>query len=903
MKFAFSVLLFFAAFHVHAQLYRVTGNVADEKNNAVEGAVVSIAGKPPINVSTHKDGNYSFTLPRQGRYVLSIHYTGKETYYDSLKVTDTITKLGRIQLIPEVHMLNEVKVVEKILAMVQKDDTLEFNSGAYKVNPDADADELIKKMPAISITGKQITAQGENVMKILVDGKPFFGDDPYTSLKNLPADMIAKVQVYNEKSDQEQFTGFSEGQTTKTINIITKQNKRKGVFGKVYGGGGGDIPSAGIGSASVNKYGTGGSMNSFSGDRRMTVTMQSNNINEQNFTEQDISSGNGSGMIKTNAGGVNLSDKWGKKVDATASYFYSATDNSITHQLRKTYITSTDSGQVYNESDPSNAQGRRHSANLRLNYTIDSMNSVLVQSQGYFNQSISGHFRQGSTNDGVEPINKTTANNSSNSKGYNFSGNILYRHKFHKKGRTFSANANWGNNTTDGIALNNSENIYYLSPALSDTLQQRSTQLQHTLTLMGNATYTEPLSETGMLKLEYNVSYLPSRSEKITNDYSLVTDSYSVPDDLYSNSFASANMAHKAGASYMYHKGDYELSAGANYQYTQLMNEQTLPINSHLEHTFQNILPVASIRYKISKTKNLQFNYSTTTQPPSLNQLQNVVNNNDPLHLYVGNPSLKQPFQHNGTLRYNASNTDAKSNFSVSVSGRYGQHSIVSNTLIAANDTFVTSQHLLLPRGSQLTSPQNTDGATNVSSNVSYGMFLAFIKCHMNISLNGGVGSTPTIINNTANTQQNKNGGIGLSLNSNLSEKTDFSLSTTASVASTSNSINDQLPTTYFNETSNVTLNLILWKGLVFNTGVNYRINSGLPAGYNKNYLLWNMSIGKKVFKKHQGDIRITMFDLLNDNNNIQHTITDTYLQDSYSNIIQRYYMLVFTYKIREFAK
>lgn len=899
----FRILLLLAfAINAQAQRYLIFGRLQDEKGLPIKNAEISITGIGNMKAISH-EGNFSLFVIRNTIYELVITSPGKEIYYDSIKITDTFTNLGPIQLIPEVHMLNEVKIVEKILVMAQKDDTLEFNSGAYKMNPDADADELVKKMPSIEITGKQITSQGENVLKVLIDGKPFFGNDPYSSLKNIPADVIAKVQIYNEKTDQEQFTGFSEGPTIKTINIVTKNDKKKGLFGKAYSGAGDNIPARNVHSDDEKKYGIGGIINSFSGERRLTATLQSNNINEQNFTEQNINSINGGGMVQTKATGINLSDKWGKNVDATINYTFHVTESNTTRQLQKTYIAAADSGQVYNESEPSHIQTVVHNVNLRFNYTIDSMNSVLIQSQGANNKNISDRFRKGSTNSGNEPVNNTVANNRSNTNGYSFSGNILYRHKFNRKGRTFSLGINTNRNTSFGVAINDLENIYYLSPQLSDTLQQRSTELQNMQTLTGNVVYTESLNEDNILKVEYNVSYRPSISERLTSNYSPLIQSYSLPDNLYSNSFNTVNTSHKAGISYMYQKGDYELSAGGNFQYTLLENEQTLPVTSNQLHAFQNLLPVASFRYKLSKTKNIQFNYSTATQSPLIIQLQNVVNNSDPLHLYVGNPSLKQPFLHSGILRYNTSSAKARSNFSVSVSGRYSQHSIVSNTLIASSDTIVTAQHLLLPKWSRLTMPENIDGATNVSSSMNYGIFVSSIKCYVNIGMNVGIATTPAIINKNANYQENKTGSLDLSLNSNLSEKIDFSLSTTARVISTANSINNGVRSNYFSENSSTTLNLILWKGVVFYTGLNYSVNSGLPEGYNKNYLLWNMSIGKKIFKKHQGDIRITMFDLLNDNNNIQHSITDTYIQDVQSNIIQRYYMLIFTYKIREFRK
>jgi hypothetical protein len=896
MRFFSFLLLVFTCYRAQGQTYGVSGMVSNENNKAVHAAEIKLnKGKLKLNTTTDSGGHFSIKAA-PGFYYISVSAHGYEDHTDSIGITNSDVSMGHIRLQHAVHMLDEVKIVEQALAMVQKDDTVEYNSGAYKVNPDADAADLIKKMPALEITGNAVTAQGESVVKVLVDGKPFFGSDPFASLKNLPADIIAKVQVYNEKSDQEQFTGFSEGNTTKTINIITKPGKRNGIFGTLYAGGGGDA-------GNNDKYGAGGTMNEFAGDRRVTLTAQSNNINEQNFTSPNPTGGGGSGLTTTNAAGINYNDKWGKKTDLGGSYFFNETANSTEGQTRKTYVVPADSGQVYNTASSSAGRNYNHRFNLRLTYTADSMNSIIWEPQFSVQKNNSTSQLQGNTAEGAMPINQTINNNVRNNTGLTTNNHVLLRHKFSKKGRTLSTDLRAGNNNTDGITLHNAQNIYYTSPALSNTLNQQSPQNQQAWNLAANATYTEPAGKNGLLKLEYNITYIPQQIIKNTYDYSYITDSYSLPDSLYSNSFTSRNIAHKGGGSYLLHVGKSEFSVGLNYQLTQLRSEQTLPTAFTLYHNYGNALPTATYHYKFSKTKNLQCTYNTNTRAPGVTQLQKVVNNTDPLHLYTGNPNLQQPYTHNLTIRYNGMNKGAKNNFSASVAGSYTLHSITSNSIIAQNDTFVTPEHVLLPKGSQLTMPENIDGASNVDANISYGLPLTFIKCNLKLSAGATAGRTPAIINNEVNYQNNKTGSAGVTLSSNISENVDFIVSSNASVVSNANSINTQLNTTYFNENNTASLNLIIWKGIVFKTAVTYIANSGLTAGYNQNYALWNMSIGKKIFKSHLGDIRLSAFDLLNDNSNIQHTITDTYIQDTRTTIVQRYFLLVFTYKLREFGK
>ena len=606
--------------------------------------------------------------------------------------------------------------------------------------------------------------------------------------------------------------------------------------------------------------------------------------------------GGGVGLNKTNAGGINYSDKWGKKTDVNGSYFFSDGHNSVNRHTVKTYTIN--SGQVYTEDNSSSGHSSGHRFNLRINTNFDSMNSVLFTPQLSLSRNNTTAATNGNTLQGYDSLNQTINGTHNVTTNYTFSGNILLRHKFHKKGRTFSLSLNGNNNSNDGANLHTAENTYYTGAGRSDTFNQKTLQSQASWTLSGNATYTEPVGKKGVVKLEYNLSWQPSQSTR--NTYDFVPDSgYAHYDSLFSNDFNSASMTHKAGASYQLHTTKLEWSLGTNYQLTQLRSTQEQPLNFHLSQDFQNVLPVASLNYKITKSKNLRLSYTTSTKAPSVNQLQNVVNNTDPLHLYIGNPSLKQTYRHNVTLRYNATAQTAKTSFSASINASIAQHYVASSTFIADRDTSISGDSLA--KGSQLTTPVNIEGYRSVNGNVNYSMPLAFIKCHANFAFNSSYSHVPVLINGQSGFQTSTNSGLTFSLNSNISEAVDFSFSTNANMVSNANPIYPALNTTYYSEGIRATINVIFLKSIVFNTNISYTANSGLSAGYNKNYTLWNMSIGKKILKKHKGDIRLSAFDILNQNNNIQHTISDIYIQDTRSNILQRYFLLVFTCKLSEF--
>jgi len=730
-----------------------------------------------------------------------------------------------------------------------------------------------------------------------VDGKPFFGNDPYATLSNLPADIIDKVQVYNEKSEQEQFTGFNEGATTKTINIVTKKDKRHGLFGKAGLGYGGD--------ESDTRYATGGNIHSFDGDRRMSLTLQSNNINLQNFGDQGmqgIPPASGAGNAHINSGGLNYSDKWGKKIDISASYFINSTDNNTDRQTRKQYILSQDSGEVYNEINSAVSTNYSHRMNLRMNYTIDSMNSILFVPQLSLQKSYNNSMRIANTMQADTLLNASNSNTAGDALGYNFNSSLLFRHRFHKKGRTFSANVFTGNNYNNGSSIMQSENIFYSNRSLDDTLNQQSKTLQNTFSVNTNIAYTEPIGKKGMVQVQYTYVNTPGRSERNVYNYSDANSAYSIADTALSNTFKTGNTQNKAGGSYQYSNKKYNFSAGLYYQYATINSTQEQPSYTYISHTYTNLLPVASFQYKVSSTQNIHFNYIASTGMPSVYQLQDVINNNNPLQLSTGNPLLRQPYQHNFTVRYVRTNVERHTSLNTSLSGNITRDQITNNSIIAVHDSIIR-QNIILPQGGQLSIPVNINGYWNVRANVSYGLPIALIKCNLNLNINGGLSHNPGIINNQKNYDEKRTAGIGINLNSNISEYVDFIITSNTNISNDVNTLNTNLDNTYINELTALKFNWLTKSGFIFNTEFNYTSNAGNAAGYNQDYTVWNISVGQKLFKKHMGDIRFTIYDVLNENSNIQHTVTESYIADVRSSILQRYYLVTFTYKIRDFKK
>ena len=816
----------------------------------------------------------------------------------------------------------------------QNGDTIGYNAKAYKINPDANAEDLISKMPGITSSNGTVKAHGEDVKQVLVDGKPFFGDDPNMALKNIPAEIIDKIQIFDKASDQAQFTGFDDGQSNKSINIITKNGMNNGQFGKIYAGYGTD-----------DRYIVGGNINLFKGDRRISILALSNNINQQNFSTQDLLGATGStgggqgrggmggrpggggmqggfgggqggnsginnflvgpqpGISITQAIGLNYSDKWGQKIKVTGSYFFNQTDNQNSTSLTRNYITSKDSGLYYDETNESRNKNNNHRFNFRFEYKVDSLNSIIVTQKFNFQESRANSSVGGNNIRKTENFleSKTDNTNSSDNSGYTFSNNILWQHKFAKRGRTYSWNQGTDLNDKSGNSSLYSLSKYYF-PIDSSIIDQHSTQYTKGYTLSSSLVYTEPLDSFSQLMFTYTPSLTNNINDKETNNINPVNDTYSLLDTLFSNKYKSVYLSNRAGIGYNLNKKKFMFMTSVNIQYATLTGNQNFPVEFSADKSFLSFLPQAMFNYKFSRGTNLRVMYRTSTTTPGITQLQNVINNSNPLLLSTGNPDLKQDFEHTIIVRYGKSNKEKATGLFGFLYGNYAENYIGNSTLIPAHDTTINDS-FVLKRGVQLSRPINLQGYWNGRGLITYVLPISLIKCNLNFNSAFTYSRTPALINginNIANTY-NLTGGTGLS--SNISEKIDFNISYTANYSIVNNSIQTQSNNNYFYQTTSLKLNWILWKAIVFNTSLTHTLYTGLSQSFDQSYLLWNTSIAYKFFKDRSLEVKASVFDMLGQNNSISRTVLDTYIEDNRTNVLERYYMITLTYNLRNFLK
>ncbi|MDW7695177.1 TonB-dependent receptor [Flammeovirgaceae bacterium SG7u.111] len=876
---------------------------------------------------SNPEGIFEFPKVRPGNYKLRVTFVGYTKFEKNIAESSSNIDLGTFEITPSTETLDEVTIEQKAPIAVQKGDTTEFNAQSFKVNPDADAEDLIKKMPGVVVENGTVQAQGEDVQEVLVDGKKFFGNDPTLALRSLPAEVIEKIQVFDRMTDQSQFTGFDDGNRSKTINIITKPDKRNGKFGKIYGGVGSD-----------ERYHAGGNVNVFNGDRRISLIGQSNNVNVQNFSQEDLlgvvssgssrggrgggrrggggggrSGGSGgdandflvgsqNGISQTSAFGLNYTDQWTEKIEVNGSYFFNMSGNDLNQITNQEFIIPNEENQFYEEVNRAESDNMNHRINMRIDYKIDSANSIL------FTPSLSLQSNQSITDIDAQTtqfgnlLNETSNFTNNDLDGYNYSGNLLYRHKFKKDRRTISFNIGSGANNNSGLNSLMAINNYPMDmPPLIDTLDQQTNIDVNGYNVSSSIRYTEPITKSGMLQLSYDVRYNNSESDRRTFAYLADDGEYSELDTALSNVFESEYTTHQVSTGYMHREGKSMFMVRAGYQMATLENSQQFPAEDQVKITYNNILPMAMYMYRVSRQKNLRIFYRTNTQQPSVTQLQNVVDNSNPLQISVGNPLLDQQYQHTVVGRYSSSNIDKASTFFVMLSSSMTDNYIANSTLIASRDTVVLDG-VEMKAGSQLSLPTNLDGYWNIRSFITYGFPVGALKSNLNLNFGVTYSKIPSMVNFQKNFSNTTDFKTSIVLSSNISENVDFTLSSISTYNITTNSTQEAYNQTYVNQN---TKGEFYWKFLpktVFRTDVAHQYYVGLSDGFNQNYILWNASLAKNVLKDERGELKLTVFDLLNQNTSIQRNVNDAYIEDVQTNVLQRYLMLTFTYRIRHFG-
>ncbi|MDP1810900.1 MAG: outer membrane beta-barrel family protein [Sediminibacterium sp.] len=875
----------------------VKGKLVDSlnKQSLKDASIIVLDGRDSsleVFALAKADGSFTIANISMGAKIIQVKFQGYEPYSKHILFSQANANmdLGIIYLRTASRDLGNVTVTQSVIQM--KKDTMEISASAFKTKPNAVAEDLLKKIPGMEVAKDgSVKSQGESVQRVLVDGKRFFGDDPRMATRNLPPDVIDKIQVFDDLSDQSKFTGFDDGNRVKTINITTKKDKRKGYFGKLV-----------LGVGTAGNYDESVSINRFNGNDQLSLVAQANDINKQNFTQQNLgggrgggnfsgSGGSGSGITTTWASGLNYRSAWTKDIDAYGSYFYNNPGTATDQVSFIQNIVNKDSSTYNNRSAASVSKNANHRINFNFEDRIDSNNTVIFRPNITFQANTPNASSSTVTTAGTHGvlINQSTSKTSGSYSGYTISGaNLQFRHRFAKKFRTASLDLNFSASENNGDGFNYAINSFYKPFVKTDTINQYYRDTSRNFTISPTFSYTEPIAKNQVLEFRYTYSYTNNHSIKNTYRFEDAAQKFSMFDSLFSNSYEYKSVSNTANLGYRLQHAKYNLNIGTGLEYTDLTSNNTTK-NVLVTRNFVNLRPTVNFTYNYTKTKILRINYNGRTGQPGTTQLQPIITTSDSINFQVGNPNLKPQFTNSLRVLYTSFDPVTQriifATINASATGNDIQSSIIQN-----------------PNGGKTTTYANLGGTYTISGYFNYGFPLKKPKSNLSFQTNINYNQTQSLLNTKSNFTYNTGLAETIRWTTNLSSHFDMNLSASSTYTIARNSLQTAQNLNYYTQVLSAELTYYDTKGWIVSGEFDYTYNGNRSAGYNTSVPLWSPSIAKQFLKNKAGEIRLSCFDLLNQNVSVTRTVSTNQVIDTKTNTLTRYFMLTFTYNLRNFA-
>lgn len=905
-----------------AQKFTLRGTLSDTSAQPLVGATVMLLSPKDSSLLsfTRSDvnGSWDFKNLGTGDYLLRATYFGYRNFQQNvhLEGAQTLMDLGKINMEIRSNLLNEVEIKGEANPVTIKNDTIEFNAGSFKTKDNAVVEDLLKKLPGVEVAQDgTITAQGKEVQHVTVEGKKFFGDDPKVATRNLPADAVKKVQMFDQKSEQATFSGIDDGVREKTINLNLKDEKKKGWFGKIIGGAGADKDND-------LRYQGRTTLNSFKPKRQISILGMGNNVNEAGFSIDDymafsgamrsmmgggggrvslqfnsndnavpLDFGNNDGYINTYAGGLNFNQEYGKKSNFNGSYFYSRSDkNNDGATIRNSTLQNgsfTTNDHTIQENITDN-----HRLNFTLDQRIDSFNNVQITSNFVYTQNEQQSQSNAQTfGSSGNLLNESTRDYYSDANASKWTGNALWRHKFgNKKGRNFTLNFNAGLNDNQSTSNSNAPNrLYDKSGQLlqADTIAQDQDFKNNVVDLGAKASYTEPLGNKQYLEFSYGYSQTTNSADK--NVYDTNNGEWDF-NSLLSNAYDNTYGYHRGGVGYRINRKSWTLGTGVDYQYAILDGKVTKGQGAPVRQTFQNLLPRLNSHFEFGNNRNLDVNYSSAINAPTVSELQPVPDVSDPLNITEGNPDLKPEYAHNMNLNFVSFNPENFRSIFGGIFATYTQDKIV---MAQSVDTLSFVRRYR---------PINTDHALSLNANIALGARVKKWDSRFRLHLNGSVNKGEGMINEDLNKTTTTSVGPSLSWDFDPADWFNFNAEARYNWNHSRYSISSNFDQSYFTQTYNSEVNVQFLKTFNFNSGLDLTVNQGLTAGYNKPIPIWNATLSKFLLKGKKLEVALTVHDILNRNIGISRTANLNYVEDRRVASLGRYAMLRLTYSLNSLA-
>ncbi|OEK06388.1 TonB-dependent receptor [Roseivirga misakiensis] len=899
----FTLLLAFIltslAFQANGQKYSVSGDVIDSTYNEplflANVALRNLKDSLLDATVTDEKGHFLLENVPNGEYKLNVSFVGFKLYQQRISIKNGPLALGKILLAEDPTNLDSVSVVAEAEAVVLKQDTVEFNSSAFKTTDEASLEDLIKKLPGMEVEEGKVKTQGKEITKIIVDGKPFFEGSPEMALKNIPADMVKKVQIIDEKSEDTQFTGHDDGVRTKTINVVTKPEKKKGYFGR-----------SGLTYSHPDRYNLNGNINFLKGNNRFSVSGGYNNLGGGAGGAQEViirsnglaipqNFGQGNGGISENK---SLSTYYyteiNKKLEVTLTYRHNDSQTESFRDISRQFIQASDEGRIYNEKSENSSSSNNNSGSVRVIYKPSKKDEIRLSQS--LSQSTSNNVStlNGETLLNNELLNSTDNFNFSDNLNNSWSNSLSWRHRFKKKGRTISISTASSVSNRSGIDTVRSTNIFTSGDVENQIFDQISDPNGRTRNHRATISYTEPLAEKSSLRLSYTGSRNVSEQQRLLLDFNESDQDYTDLDPQRSSDYELINTSHRINSGLSFKIKEISVSANANYQSQIIQNDQVYPNNVNTKNSFNGLLPSITFRKSTKDGKQSSLSFRRSMRAPSANQLQDVIDNRNPLFLRQGNPNLNASFSNSISIGHYGYNEKEKSFVQISASIGFTENSIVSSTIVGNGSN--SPEGIVLPIGARFTAPVNLPGRTSANAYLQVSKPLKGKKLKLGLGGSLGYSKNPQILNGVSQFAKSMNYGVSVSLTSNFNDKLDMSLRIAPNYSIVRNSNREQNDRSFFNLSNRFRATWKFIEGFSATTSVSNIVQGSVEGISGTSQWLWNFSISKKMLDKKL-DLRVSATDILRQNALINRNITSEYIQNSETNVLVQIVRFSLSYK------
>ncbi|MBE7641726.1 outer membrane beta-barrel protein [Salegentibacter sp. BLCTC] len=909
MRFFFSFALLILAGNLTAQNFEINGKVTGPQGEPLESATVYLEKPVDSSLVTYTISDNSGTFQLAGNEKLEtakllVSYAGFKTYSQTVEIGEKLN-LGTIKMQIADNALDEITITSSRAPVTIKKDTLEFNAASFKTRKDANLEELLKELPGVEVaTDGSITVNGTPVSQIKVNGKEFFGDDPKIATKNLPKELINKLQVVDSKTKSEEFTGKEGDAENKTINITIDEDKNRGFFSRLTAGGG-----------TNERYELSGIGNYFKDDLRVSLLASSNNINSSGFSFDEIydsmgrnaysisrsrggsfsvngnSFGSGSGITRSDNAGFNFVNEWPQETELSSNYFYSRADNITESKTQRENILPD--RRFFNNSESSGQRlNNNHRFSLGFEIQPDTLTRISVRPNINTNNGRSSNqsFTESIEENGT-PINTALTDNYSEVHSVNFSNRLYFTRKFGENGGYYSLGFNnQNNNRSQDNNFFSEREIYNQQGELERTdVQDQLISEENTDNNYGiNVNTRIPITEGLKLDVSYNFDKRNGRNERLVYDGD-DEGSYTLLDDELSNDFVSESFEHRPSLGLAYNSDKLRAHVSGGFQSIRLKNKDLFTETS-IDNTYENLFANAYFRLNLSQGKSIYFNYRNSWETPSLSQLQPVTNTINPLNIITGNPNLRPALRNRLHLNFNNFDFKTRSGFYVYLGANFINNKVVSRSSIDEDLVRTTTY-------------TNVDGAYNYYGG---GTLDKTFELQKESSIKVKTGLYGNFDKNIGFTNEQRYSSKSLRFTPSLNLEYNFRDLVTIEpfysieFVDAEYSFNNR-EENYKNQNISLALTSFWPEKFVIGSDISYQTIGNASPGFQNSFYLWNASLGYEIFGE-DGVLKVKVFDLLDQNIATRRFTGDDFIQDTQQLVLEQYFMLSFTYKISKFG-